>query len=712
MGLKELNLKLQYRSEDDDIVIDFYKKTVKEAQIYKRAVGYFSTQSLLLLGEELDIFINKDSRMKLIASPDLSKEDIELINNGYHERKRILETCILNAITLPELDEDKYLLSKIESMIAKGNLDIKIAFRNSKGIFHEKIGIIIDSIGDKIAFTGSMNETKNGYCENFESIDLYFSWDSRDLQRINIKEENFDRLWANQTSNLEIFDFTEVIRKKLLNFKRDGRLPEIEEESSIYEIKKDGPHIPTWLEKGIRPYQLQAYEKWVGNNYHGILQMATGTGKTITACYSLVKHYEKMISKKFKQIVIVIAPFTHLIEQWSEELSNFGYSPLKVYSDIHDWEKQIATQYHRLNFDASRKHMSIVTTIESFKSAKFQTLLDSLKSRHQVILVADEAHNLGAELTLKLLPQDIKYRLGLTATPIRHNDIRGTKRLIEYFDKIVFKYDLEDAIVNGFLTPYYYYPVIVYLDQTEATHLFDILNEFKGYNLSQLKKMAYSNTEFKEVIRLTYQIADGAINKFKAFKDQISNFNDTYFNLIYCSSVHINNGENKFPIKQIDAVNMFMGKELDMRVHTFTAQENIKIRKQLLERFSTGDDLQSLVAIRCLDEGVDIPATRRAFILSSSTNEKQFIQRRGRILRKSINKDYAEIYDFVTLPRDLEIVKYDRDECEAEIFIILKEYRRIIEFAKLAINYEEGLNLANQIRESYNLDRYLLQESE
>ena len=626
MGLKDLNLQFQYRSEDDDIVRDFYQKIIKVSVEYKRAVGYFSTQSLLLLGDAIDDFMARNGRMKLIASPNLSSEDIELIKNGYEKRKQFIEARVLSSLVIPEDDLSKQQLSKIERMITLGMLDIRIAFRNSQGIFHEKIGIVTDNNNDKVAFNGSINETHNGYCNNFESVDLYFSWDERDNMRIALKEKNFDMLWNNKTNNLEVYDFNEAIKRRLISYQKEGLLPIIEEEPSTYSIDFNEPSIPTELRDKIRPYQLEAFSQWVANDYQGILQMATGTGKTITACYSLVQLYKEMKKENQKQIVIILAPYKHLVDQWVNELSRFSYEPFKVYSDITNWDKTLQREYQRLNLDSKRNHLSIVTTNDSFKSERFQKILKVLKQRHEVVLVADEAHNLGAESTFRNLPKDVKYRLGLTATPIRHNDESGTQKLIDYFNKIVFKYDLEDAINNGYLTPYYYYPILVYLDEVESDRYYNILSEFKGYSLNELKRLARTNSDFKEVIRLTYQIADGSINKFKAFKKKIREFKDTYYNLIYCTSVAINDGENKFPIKQIEAANVFMGKELNMRVHTFTAQEDILTRQSLIERFTTGNDLQGLVAIKCLDEGVDIPATRRAFILSSTTNEKQFIQ--------------------------------------------------------------------------------------
>lgn len=710
MGLKALNLQIQYRSEEDDIVRDFYQKVIKVSTEYKRAVGYFSTQSLLLLGDAIDEFMTNSGRMQLIASPNLSSEDIELIKNAYDKRKKFIESRILSSLVIPEDDVSKRQLAKIERMIELGILDIRIAFRNSQGIFHEKIGIVSDGNNDKVAFNGSINETHNGYCENFESIDLYFSWDERDKMRIDLKEKNFDMLWNNQTNNLEVYDFNEAIQRKLIAYQKEGLLPVIEDNPDTEFIDPSEPSIPKYLRGNIRPYQLEAFSQWVANDYHGILQMATGTGKTITACYSLVQLFNEMKAKKQKQIVLVLVPYKHLVNQWVEELSNFSYEPLKVYSDVPNWDRRLNKEYQRLNLDAKRNHLSVVTTNDSFKTERFQNILKIMMQRYEIILVADEAHNLGAESNFKNLSSNIRYRLGLTATPIRHNDESGTRKLIDYFSQIVFKYDLEDAINNGYLTPYYYYPILVYLDEVESNQYYNILNEFKGYSLQELKRLARTNTEFKEVIRLTYQIADGSINKFKAFKDKISEYKDTHHNLIYCTSVPINDGETKFPIKQINAINVFMGKELNMRVHTFTAQEDMETRQSLIKRFTNGNDLQGLVAIKCLDEGVDIPATRRAFILSSTTNEKQFIQRRGRILRKAEGKEYAEIFDFVTLPRNLSKVMRDGITSDAEIFLILKEYNRIKEFSRLAINSDVGMDLATDLYDVYDLSEYILQE--
>ncbi len=709
MGLKDLNLQLQYRSEEDDIVRDFYKKTIKEAVEYKRAVGYFSTHSLLLLGDAIDDFMARNGKMKLIASPDLSCEDIEFIKKAYEKRRQFIESRIMSSLEVPDDVESKSQLSKIERMISLEMLDIRIAFRNSRGIFHEKIGIITDNNQDKVAFNGSINETHNGYCNNFESIDLYFSWDERDNVRISLKEKNFDMLWNNQTKNLEVYDFNEAIKKRLLNYQQEGLLPIIEEEIELYSVNPNEPSVPKELRGNIRPYQLEAFKNWVANGYRGILQMATGTGKTITSCYALVKLFYEMKKQNKKQIVIVLVPYKHLVDQWVEELSRFGYKPCKVYSDITNWDKLLNREYQRLNLDLEQKHLSIVTTNDSFKTDKFQNILNVLKKRYEVVLVADEAHNLGATNNIKKLPNDINYRLGLTATPVRHKDDSGTQKLIDYFSRIVFKYDLEDAINSGYLTQYYYYPILVYLDEVESNRFYNILSEFEGYSLKELKHLARTDIYFQEVIRLTYQIADGSINKFKAFKRKINEFKDSYYNLIYCTSVSINDGENKIPIKQIDAVNAFMGKELNMRVHTFTAKEDILKRQTLIERFTTGNDLQALVAIKCLDEGVDIPATRRAFILSSTTNEKQFIQRRGRILRKATGKEFAEIYDFITLPKRLDKVIVDGVPSDAEKFLILKEYNRIKEFSRLAINSSVGKQLANDLYDAYDLAEYCLE---
>lgn len=707
MSLNKLNLKICYRSDRDDIVKDFYEKVLSNSCKYQRAVGYFSTQSLLSLDRGLEYFEKNNGEIFLIASPQLSDKDIQIIKSGYENREKILQKIVVDSLYIPEEDSDLISLNKIEKLIALNKLNIRIAFRKNGGIFHEKIGIVKDKNNNRIAFTGSLNETNNAFKNNFESIDLYFSWDNRDQIRVIEKQNDFDDLWNNNTKGIEVFDFTKVIHNKLIEYKEDGLLDIEQEIEEIDEILNE-PGIPKRIQ--IREYQELAYRAWKDNSYRGILEMATGTGKTITACYSLVKLYNELVLQDKKQVVIVLAPYKHLVDQWSTELKNFGYSPHKVYSDV-DWYNQLKIQISKLKMMRNIKHLSIVTTNDSFKTQRFKEILNLILERFEVVIIADEAHNVGANTIISSLPHKINYRLGLSATPIRYNDIEGTKKLFDYFGEVIFKFSLKDAIDKGFLTKYYYYPYLVYLDNEESERYYDLIDEFKGYPMEELKRIAFTNQDFKNIIRTTYQIADGSMNKFRKFKEVIQAFDDDYYNLVYCSSVKINDGENKLPIKQIDAITAYMGNNLRMRVHTFTANEDNVLRSSLIKRFSSGSDLQALIAIKCLDEGVDVPATRRAFILSSTTNEKQFVQRRGRVLRRSKGKEYAEIYDFITLPRNLEDIENSNEIFATELFLVAKEYKRLIEFSNLAINSEVGLSLANEIKNIYkNIESGVINE--
>ena len=269
------------------------------------------------------------------------------------------------------------------------------------------------------------------------------------------------------------------------------------------------------------------------------------------------------------QLPFLIYLYNHLVDQWTDELKNFGYSPYRVYSDV-EWFSQLKTQISKLKMMKNTKHLSIVTTNDSFKTPRFKEILNLLLDRFEIVLIADEAHNVGANTIISSLPDKIGYRLGLSATPIRYNDTDGTNKLFNYFGEIIFKFSLKDAIDKGFLTKYYYYPYLVCLDSEESERYYDLIDEFKGYPMEELKRIAFTNQDFKNIIRTTYQIADGSINKFRKFKEVIEAFDDDYYNLVYCSSVKINDGENKLPIKQIDAITAYMGNNLRMRVHTYT----------------------------------------------------------------------------------------------------------------------------------------------
>ena len=298
-----------------------------------------------------------------------------------------------------------------------------------------------------------------------------------------------------------------------------------------------------------------------------------------------------------------------------------------------------------------------ISTNATFATARVQRLIRKLTGN--VLFVADEAHNLGAKNLKQLLPEHIPYRLGLSATLERHGDEEGTEALIQYFGKSCIEYSLDRAIQEKKLTPYRYYPIAVYLTESEHEE-YERLTKEINKNLVKTRGGKYKLTEYGEILAMKRaRLIAAASGKIAALREAILPYKDDNYILVYCGTRYLRVPEDEFgavddesELRQIDLVTEMLGNELNMKVSQFTSREDMQERAILKREFAKGENLQALIAIKCLDEGVNIPQIRTAFILASTTNPKEYIQRRGRVLRLAEGKEYAEIYDFVTL-RDL-----------------------------------------------------------
>ncbi|MEH7158972.1 DEAD/DEAH box helicase family protein [Neobacillus drentensis] len=446
------------------------------------------------------------------------------------------------------------------------------------------------------------------------------------------------------------------------------------------------PKIPPIIQ--LREYQQEAIRNWFRNNCQGLLEMATGTGKTITALSAASKLYE--VTKRLG--VIIVCPYIHLVDQWVKDIRLFNMSPIVAYQSRKLWEESLYNEVSAFQSGLTN-HFCLITTISTFTSDSMQNILKYLSN--DVVYIADEAHHLGAKRNRECLIPSIPYRLALSATPNRWHDEEGTDELIEYFgNSIVFQYGLEKAI-GEFLTEYYYFPHIVYLDEDESEYYYEVTKKIA--RMSFLKESIDENESLQSLLIERARIIGRARNKIVVLKELMMDRTDSKYNIVYCGDSKID-GE-----KQIDSVVKMLGYDLDMNVHTFTSREDKEKRQELLKMFEDGD-LQVLVAIKCLDEGVDVPATQTAYILASSTNPREFIQRRGRVLRKHKNKKYSYIHDFIVVPRPLDEI----DNVETALFnternLIKRELVRFIEFADLAINGPLAHEKLNQLKQAYQL---------
>lgn len=716
MSLKDLNIEVEYRSKHTDIATNFYIPLLKEANIYKRAVAYFSSSSLLEISIGICALAKRGGKIKLVTSPCLSKEDIEAIKEGYLKRNEVIKNALLSKLdeVIEEFEKDR--LDLLANLIAMNILEIKIVLiEGGTGIFHEKVGIIEDNFGNKVAFSGSMNESETAFKKNYETIDVFCNWKIGDeARRFEKKFDAFENMWNGKDKGVEIIDFPELSEEIIKKYRRREQadfsvdIREYCKDNSEEEIKKSlGARLPK--EYKLRDYQEEAIKNWMNNNYRGIFDMATGTGKTLTALGAIAKLSEKLQDKLG---VIIVCPFQHLVEQWVEDIKKFNMKPIIGFSSSPQkkWKDRLKLAISKLNYDDSNNFFCFICTNATFSNKEVQKLLQ--KSKKSLLLVIDEAHNFGAISIRKLLIEKYNYRLALSATFDRYMDKEGTSELYNFFEKKVIEYSLKKAIEEKMLTPYYYYPIVVYLTEVELDSYNELSKKIKKESrIDEEGKVTLSELG-KILILKRARIIAGAFNKIGILKKNLEKYKEEKNILVYCGATNILSEEADFSntdisdTKQIDCVQQMMHQELGMKVAKFTANESIKERLKIKESFVSKDGIQAIVAIKCLDEGVNIPGIKTAFILASTTNPKEYIQRRGRVLRKAEGKEYAEIYDFITLPRHLNEAKVlSKKKLEYDISLVAREVRRMKEFSNLSKNNMSCKKLIMDIEEIYgNLD--------
>ncbi len=705
MAFTDLCLLKHYKTYKNNIVKEFYTPVLQEAVLYQRSVGFFSSTALIELTKGIAGIVKNGGKIQFIVSPYLSQEDVDAIQKGY-EKKKVIEQALLREFKEPENYFQEERLNLLAHLIEDGHLEIKVAFtppNKSTGMYHEKVGIVTDKFGDKIVFTGSLNETINAFYNNYESIVVFTSWEESKLYAKEMQAD-FDSLWNNEDKDLEVIEFPDVLIEKIKVNQKPKVNYDIDEEEQIEEepIKKGIPRIPKGFE--LREYQKEAITKWKQRDYCGIFDMATGTGKTYTGLGAVTKLFEE----KKRLAIIIVCPYQHLVEQWVEDIELFNMLPTIGYSASKqkDWKKRLEDDV--LDFSIGVIDCFCFVTTNATYSSKFVVEQMSYLGKDTLLLI-DEAHNFGSpNLRNKLYPT-IEYRLALSATLDRHGDEEGTDCLKYYFGEKCIEYDLQRAIKEGKLTPYYYYPIVVYLAEEEIERYRDI-----SYKASkECHKDKQGNVKITEKGKMLLlqraRIVAGAKSKLDELRNQMQQYKEDTHILVYCGATRVQTFEydaseyDEEGERQIVAVSKILGNELGMKVTHFTSNESAEEREIIKNKFAMADPYQAIVAIKCLDEGVNIPSIKTAFILASTTNPKEYIQRRGRVLRLAKNKPYAVIYDFVTLVKPLDEVNPYSADYNCERALAKRELARIKEFGEISLNSRDSDELINDIECAYEL---------
>lgn len=471
------------------------------------------------------------------------------------------------------------------------------------------------------------------------------------------------------------------------DFLSSRKIKQVAELRGFYRVNPSGiPRIPPNLE--LRDYQNTAIISWFRNRGRGTLKMATGSGKTITALAIAMELYEAIEL----QVLLVICPYRHLVNQWQREAEKFNLKPILAYESVHTWQSQLSTELYNVQA-GNQKFVTILTTNSTFISEGFQSQIKFFPDK--TLIVGDEAHNLGSPRLEELLPRSLGLRLALSATPERYFDEEGTDAILEYFGQILQpEFTLADAISKGALVNYFYHPVLVELTDNEAL-LYAKLTQKIGWTLQKNSNLN-CNENLTALLMQRSRLVGSASNKLQALQQLMQERLDTDHTLFYCGDGYVENYTANYR-RQVEAVTHLLGNQLGYRVATYTAETSLEEREKIRQQFEEGY-LQGLVAIRCLDEGVDMPSIQNAVILASSGNPRQFIQRRGRILRPHPDKKQATLFDMIVMPPTL-----DRETWEVERNLLRKELKRFLEFAQLAINAQEAETKLGEIQDRYCL---------
>ena len=680
MSLKELSLQSEYRSDGADLVKDFYTPCLRNATQYWRAVGYFNSYGLARNTKGFATFIQHGGQMRLVTSPKLMVDDIEAICIGYDARAQTPTPS--HETSFEDASQDR--LALLTWLVAHKHLDVKIAYPsntdtgNPHAMYHEKIGVFLDDTENAVAFAGSQNETVGGLLDNFEFVDVHWSWNDTQ-QRVRQKVDNFKRLWNNTTDKLKVIDFPTAVAEDILIHQ------------TVYETVPDPllPNLPeiveptaAYLPRGLvlRDYQMEAIDAWFENGCRGLWEMATGTGKTITALSALAR----LRQEKKRVFVIIVCPYQHLVDQWRGVAAQFEFEPILAYKGSTTWIEPFSTAIVQYNW-GNRNVVCAITTRKTFIGDTMQKMLSRV--RLGAVLIADEVHHLGAIGSRQKLTDVFEHRLGLSATPDRWFDDEGTNALKAYFGEIVYEFSLGKAIEEGYLCPYDYHPHLVELTDEEFDK-YESLTE-KISRLYHRTKPDEPNEPLERLLIKRAKLLNNAENKLPMLAEMLAGETDLlHHTLFYCAPGRIS------PV-------IGLLTNLGLRIAKFTAEESTDERQELLDMFASGH-LQALVAMKCLDEGVDVPSTQTAYILASSSNPKEFIQRRGRILRQAPGKERAEIHDFIAVP-PLVYREYPSETFATERKIVEKELRRFNEFAGTALNKNQALVKIREFAKIYNL---------
>lgn len=677
MLLTQNNFPSVINSSDASIVDVFLQPALATSVRYDRGVGYFSAGWLSMIVEGMMQFASHDGQARIITSPILSEDDWLAMQKGIDARGN----DILMRALEPTLEDLRKTLSRdaraaLAWLVADSVLTFKLAVPVNKlsGEFHAKFGIFTDIQGNKISFEGSNNETINGTIHNYESFKIFCSWIPAFTSIVEADDQRFERLWNNQDPNLRVYNLPEASRQGIIRI-RD------EDDERPYPLpNRLRAYYNSYSTPSLWKHQQDAIEAWEINNRIGILSMATGSGKTRTSLAAAERCPELAM-------LVVAVPRSNLVIQWADEIKEHTSftGVILVFENSEQWQQKLFNQILAAQNAEWMAPVVVVGTMHSLSSPRFLSVIEDAKIPARTLLIVDEVHNVGSPSFRQILRTEFQWRLGLSATPERKYDEVGSGAIEQYFQGVVYTYTMAQALADGNLTPYEYHVYPAYLSDSEFEEYQNLTRKITGLRNRSSNDPTSTQTNNRvdgdndDLERLLFQRANilkRCTSKIDVI-DAVLNDLSLHRCLIYCADM-----------MQLNDMSILLNTKQIIHLQ-YTASTPLKQRQEALKAIAN-NEVPVLLAIDCLDEGVDVPVVDQAIILASSSNKRQFIQRRGRVLRKAEGKRYATLVDVIALPP--ESAGFDARN------MLHSELKRATEMAYLANNRHSTL---------LNIERYV-----
>lgn len=671
MSLKELDIATSYETTESrtQLLDEFYNPVLDQAIRYYRIAGFFSSTALSVAAKGIEGLVKNDGKMYLLISPELSEDDYNTIakHGGICET-----TSIFSDFELEDVKDEH--LQLLAWLLDVGRLEIKIVVsqKSRYSLFHQKVGIVKDAAGNMVSFSGSINETAQAWVNNIEEFKVFKSWEPGQFEYLQSDLEKFIAYWKNERSDIaQVYDIPDSVKEKIVKIKPY----DVWDMNIMRRYKKDQKLKENKL--SLFPHQQKAVDKWVDSGYSLLIEMATGTGKTRTAIGCLM---EKLKDNE-TLLTIVATPQNTLSRQWRDDFIKLGIQldqDAIIDGSNSNWQKELKLLLFDLS-DEKIKTAIIFTTHATASSDKFIKIIRGTKYSTKILFIGDEVHAIGSAKQRNALLPEYEYRIGLSATPDRMFDEGGTSLIRDYFGPQSFEFTIADALntinpLTGrpFLNTFRYHPIFVPLTAEENKNYIKISRQIAILR----SKDNYDPNDLQRLYDRRADISKDAENKLTAFENLIKTMNPAkiFDTITFVSDKQI---ETCFDILSSMGVKRAKITENESASKVVT-NEGTTERQEIIAQF-VRHQIQVLVGIKCLDEGIDIPNARVAILLSNSTNPREYVQRIGRVIRQAQNKPTSEIYDFIAVPYN-EVLTPG---------LLEKEGRRAASIARNAINYNE-----------------------